>query len=152
MAKRNYPNDYFAWYNDDDRLAIVCLDSAGSYFSISSYSNKTDCEANGGTWNVAGNVSREKYDTYQESDVTAGLRITYHSKYEELTALTDDLTSQAGLNSALHNSVLCYVKARLFEDMGDFEKSAYFRKMYEQKVAKHRGRRSGIRSLSVPRL
>ena len=24
MAKRNFPNDYFAWYNDDDRLAIVC--------------------------------------------------------------------------------------------------------------------------------
>ena len=23
MAKRNYPNDYYAWYNDDDRLAIL---------------------------------------------------------------------------------------------------------------------------------
>ena len=22
-TKRNYPNDYFAWYNDDQRLAIV---------------------------------------------------------------------------------------------------------------------------------
>ena len=21
--KRSYPNDYFAWYNDDNRLAIV---------------------------------------------------------------------------------------------------------------------------------
>tara|TARA_R100000808_G_scaffold24403_1_gene56142 strand:- start:518 stop:916 length:399 start_codon:yes stop_codon:yes gene_type:complete len=128
--KRTYPNDYFAWYNDDDRLAIVCLD----------------------TESASGERTKEKYDTYQGDDESNGLRITYHSKYEELTALTDDLTSQAGLNSALHNSVLCYVKARLFEDMGDFEKSAYFRKMYEQKVAKHRGRRSGIRSLSVPRL
>ena len=23
MAKRDAPNNYFAWYNDDDRLAIV---------------------------------------------------------------------------------------------------------------------------------
>ena len=22
--KRTYPNDYFAWYNDDNRLAVVC--------------------------------------------------------------------------------------------------------------------------------
>ena len=28
--KRTYPNDYFAWYNDDQRLAIVCED--GSMF------------------------------------------------------------------------------------------------------------------------
>ena len=25
MAKRTYPNDYFAWYNNDDKLAIVCI-------------------------------------------------------------------------------------------------------------------------------
>ena len=24
MAKRDYPNDYFAWYNDDDKLGILC--------------------------------------------------------------------------------------------------------------------------------
>ena len=29
MAKRTYPNSYFAWYNDDKRVAIVCEDSAG---------------------------------------------------------------------------------------------------------------------------
>ena len=26
MANRDYPNDYFAWYNDDERLAILCED------------------------------------------------------------------------------------------------------------------------------
>ena len=26
MASRTYPNDYFAWFNDDQRLAILCLD------------------------------------------------------------------------------------------------------------------------------
>ena len=23
MANRNYPNNYFAWYNNDDKFAIV---------------------------------------------------------------------------------------------------------------------------------
>ena len=27
MAKRTFPNDNFAWYNDDKRVAIVALDS-----------------------------------------------------------------------------------------------------------------------------
>ena len=63
MAVRSYPNNYFAWYNDDDRIAIICLDSGGSSCSLSQYTNKTDCEANGGTWNVSGTTSKEKYDT-----------------------------------------------------------------------------------------
>ena len=25
MAKRNFPNDYYAWYNDDNRIAILEL-------------------------------------------------------------------------------------------------------------------------------
>ena len=152
MAKRNYPNDYFAWYNDDDRLAIVCLDSGGSYCSIAVYSNKSDCEGAGGTWNVAGTTSKEKYDTYQGDDVTNGISITFHSKYEEVTAVTDNLQSGAGLDSALHNAVLCYVKSRLFEDIGDLQKAQYFMTMYQSKIKKHKGRRSGVRFLSVPRL
>ena len=152
MAKRSYPNDYFAWYNDDDRLAIICIDNAGSYCSISGYTNKSDCEGAGGTWNIAGNTGKEKYDTYQGDDVTDGIRITYASKYEEITSLDDDLKSNGGLDSGMHNSVLCYIKSRLFEDMGDFEKSAYFRKMYENQIKKFRARRAGIRQLAVPRL
>ena len=30
MAERNYPNDYFAWFNDDQRLAIVSLDTTST--------------------------------------------------------------------------------------------------------------------------
>ena len=52
----------------------------------------------------------------------------------------------------MKNSVVCYVKARLFEDMGDFQKAQYFRAMYDRDVKKHRSRRSGIRSLAVPRI
>ena len=60
MANRTYPNDYFAWYNDDRRLAIVELDTSST---------------------SSGQRVTEKYDTFQsEDDVAAGLRITYHSK------------------------------------------------------------------------
>jgi hypothetical protein len=90
--------------------------------------------------------------TFTSLFIDNGLRLTYHSKYEEVTTLTDNLQSGSGLDSSLHNSVICYVKSRLLEDMGDFEKSAYYKKMYEQKVKKHRSRRSGVRTLSVPRL
>tara|TARA_R100001530_G_scaffold132987_1_gene105886 strand:- start:5 stop:403 length:399 start_codon:yes stop_codon:yes gene_type:complete len=128
--KRTYPNDYFAWYNDDDRLAVLVIDTTAT----------------------SGERTQEKYDTYQGSDVTNGIRITFHSKYEEVTAVTDNIQSGAGLNSALHNAVLCYVKSRLFEDSGDIQRAQYFRQMYEQKIKKHRSRRSGIRSLSVPYL
>ena len=47
MAKRTYPNSYFAWYNDDKRVAIVCQD-------ITSTSSEG---------------VKEKYDTYQDADV-----------------------------------------------------------------------------------
>ena len=30
MANRNYPNNYFSWYNDDDRLAILVLDTTST--------------------------------------------------------------------------------------------------------------------------
>ena len=128
--KRTYPNTYFVWYNDDDRLAILTQD----------------------TTSTSGESTREKCDTYQGDDVTDGIRITFHSKYEEVTAVSNDLKTHAGLDSALHNAVLCYVKSRLLEDVGDLEKAQYFKVMYEQKIKKHKGRRSGVRFLSVPRL
>ena len=30
MAERNYPNDYFARFNDDQRLAILSLDTTST--------------------------------------------------------------------------------------------------------------------------
>ena len=98
MAKRTYPNDYFCWFNDDDRVAILCLDISST---------------------TTGERTTERWDTYQDADVTNGLRITYHSKYEELTAVTQDLKTDGGLDSGLHNAVLCYIKSRFFEDAGD---------------------------------
>ena len=128
--KRTYPNDYFAWYNDDNRLAILCQDTTS-----------TPAES-----------TREKYDTYQGADVTKGIRITYHSKYGTIDAQDEDLKTVAGLDSGLHPMVVCYIKARMFEDAGDLEKANYFRQMYERGVHQYPLRKSGVRALAVPRI
>ena len=128
--KRTYPNDYFAWYNDDQRLAIICED----------------------TTSTSGERTSEKYDTYQGDDVDFGIRVTYKSKYSTVDAQTDDLTSDIGLDSGLHPSVVCYMKARMFEDMGDLEKSQYFRGMYDKIMKQYPLRKSGVRALSVPKM
>ena len=128
--KRTYPNDYFAWYNDDNRVAILCED----------------------TTPLSGERTKEKYDTYQGSDVTDGLRITFSSKFETVDSQTDDLKTNIGLDSGLHPMVVCYVKARLFEDLGDLQKAQYFRKMYEKNMSQYPTRKSGVRALAVPRM
>ena len=126
--KTTYPNTYFAWFNDDNRIAILAQDTT------SSSTERTT----------------EKYDTFQGDDVSNGLRITYHSKYGTIDAQSDDLKTDAGLDSGMHPSVVCYIKSRLFEDMGDLQKSQYFRTMYEKGVHEYPLRKSGIRVLSVP--
>ena len=131
MASRDNPNSYFAWYNDDDRIAIVEK-------KISSTEAK-------------GVVSGE-YDTYLDSTVTNGIRMTIHSKYETADAITDDLQDDCGLDSIMHSNVLDYVKSRILEDMGQVEVSQYFRKKFEVGVARKPTRRSGVRFLSVPKL
>ena len=130
VNKRTYPNSYFSWYNDDQRIAILSQD----------------------TTTTSGERTKEKYDTYQGSDVTSGLRITYTAKYVKVDAQTDNLTTTSGLDSGLHPSVVCYVKARMFEDIGDLQKAQYFRVMYEKMMKQYPLRKSGVRSLAVPRL
>ena len=131
MAKRDYPNTNFAWFNDDDRLGIVAID----------------------TTPISGEKTKEKYDTFQEgADVSSGLRYTYHSKYGTIDAQTEDLKTTAGLDSGLHPAVVCYMKSRMFEDMGDLQKAQYFNKMYDEMVKQYPLRKSGVRNLSVPRL
>ena len=205
--KRTYPNNYYAWYNDDNRIAVLeeqlstesgdrttekydTFQGSGSSGSISAFANYvagshdadvkatssghglltgdsiTIADADTSAYNTTHTITRiddnnfyfeATYDadstaSWSSNNVINGLRITYHSKYEEVTDVTNNLYTNAGLDSALHNALVCYVKARLFEDMGDFQKAAYFRGMYEKDVKKHRSRRSGIRSLAVPRI
>jgi hypothetical protein len=206
--KRTYPNDYFVYYNDDNRIAILCQDTTstdnstsdkydtfqgagnlsgtisdadcsgttitftcsadhglvtGDRISISGTTNFNDDNlasqsvtvTNVNTFTMTRSSSSSATNetgTFSSLFVDNGIRITYHSKYEEATATGNNLQSDLGLDSALHNAVVCYVKARLYENDEDFQFANYFRKMYEAKVKKFRSRRSAVRVLSVPRL
>ena len=130
LNKRTYPNDYFAWYNDDNRLAIICEDTTAT----------------------SGERTQEKYDTYQGADVSDGIRITYKSKYATIDAQDEDLKTTAGLDSGLHPAIVCYVKARMFEDAGDLQRAQYFRAMFDKMIKQYPLRKSGVRTLAVPRL
>ena len=199
--KRTYPNNYFSWYNDDKRLALVALDttstsgertkekydtfqgdgdlsgtitatstSAGATVTVTSashglavddritISDTTSYDANytisvvdTNTFTVsATNSTSTETGTWTSLFVDKGLRITYHSFYDTPTSTDNDLETDLGLGSGLHNSLICYMKARLYEDQGDLEKATYFRRMYEKMVNQYPSRKSGIRVLSVP--
>ena len=208
MAKRTYPNSNFAWYNDDDRLAILCEDNTSTsgertterYDTFQGTGNLsgtiTDADCSGttitftsaahglatgdrvsisGTTNfnddnlASQSVTVTGTDTFTMTRSTSdsntnetgsftslfidnGLRITYHSKYGTIDAQGEDLKTEAGLDSGLHPMVVCYIKARMFEDSGDLERANYFRQMYEKGVHQYPLRKSGVRALAVPRL
>ena len=184
MAARNYPNDYYAWFNDDQRLAILSLDTT----STSSAERTTEkYDTFQGTGNLSGTITdldgdattatatsashglatddritisgTDSYDgdytvtvtnanvftfsdpsdgtsdnetgTFTSLFIDDGLRITYKSKYETVTAATEDLDDDIVLDTSLHPSLVCYMKARLYEDQGNMEQANYFRQMYE---------------------
>ena len=130
MANRTYPNSNFAWYNDDNRIAIVARDDTST----------------------SGERTKEKYDTFQDADVTGGLRITTNSRFDYVDAQTDNLKTNIGLDTGLHVNVVCYVKARMYEDIGDLQQAQYYRQMYEKELKQYPSRKSGVRVFSVPRM
>ena len=212
MANRDTPNAYFAWYNDDDRLAIVVRQSdsntskgitSGEYDTfydsgnlsgtITTFADNGDGTvrvtdaghglATGDTISITSSPDNDYATASADSggdytvtkvntnlfDITAtyvaevsgswtslfvdeGIRMTVHSKYETVTAITDDLQDTCGLDSIMHSNILDYVKSRVLEDMGQIEPSQYFRKKFEIGVAKKPTRRSGVRFLAVPDL
>ena len=207
MAARTYPNDYFAWFNDDQRLAIIALDTT-STDSSERTTEKFDSFQDSG--NLSGTISdldgdgttatatcsaalslvsddrvtisgTDSYDgdysvtvggsvtvftfsdptdgssdnesgTFTSLFVNDGIRITYKSKFETVTAITEDLDDDIGLDTGLHPSLVCYMKSRLYEDQGNLEQANYFRQMYENQMMKQRSRKSGVRGLAVPNL
>jgi|TARA_Y100000296_G_C5120738_1_gene230273 hypothetical protein len=140
MALKDYPNNRFGWFLDNETQhgARVCIlvDRAS-----------TD------TTNKNGN-----YDTYNETSITDGIRIHYHAKYPEVNSLTDDLSgfgtaaNSSWIDSGLHSAILDYVKARIEEDHGAFDKAGFFMNKYKQKIHKYPHRKSGVRQLSVPNI
>ena len=203
MAERTYPNDYFVWYNDDQRLSILSLDTtstnnnerttekydtfqgdgnlsgtitdldgSGSTATVTSSSHglaTNDRVAISGTTTYDGNytvtVSDANTFTFSHSGSTSdetgtftslfidnGLRITYKAKYGTVSAITQDLDTDIGLDTSLHPSLVNYVKARLYEDQGNLEQAQYQNSIYDNSMMKQRSRKSGVRVLSVPNL
>ena len=206
--KRTYPNSNFAWYNDEDRLAILTQDTTAA--SGERTSEKYDSFQ--GTGNLSGNLTASStaagafvdftsashglavsdrvvisgttsYDgnhavtvvgdantfriaatnstsnegassgvTFTSLFIDNGLRITYTAKYETIDAQGEDLKTTAGLDSGLHPAVVCYIKARMFEDMGDLQRAQYFTAMYTKTMNQYPLRKTGVRQLAVPRL
>jgi hypothetical protein len=71
MAERNYPNDYFAWFNDDQRLAILSLDTTS-----------TDSSER----------TTEKYDTFQgDGNLSGNITATSTSSTVVLTSASHGL-------------------------------------------------------------
>ena len=143
MALRDKPNNKFGWFLDNETQhgARICIlvDRAS-----------TD------TTNREGN-----YDTYNDTSVTKGIRIHYHAKYPEVNALGDDFSGfhststyadRSFIDTGLHPAILDYVKARISEDNGEFDKAQFFMARYKDKVHKYPHRKSGARTLSVPRI
>ena len=209
MAERNYPNDYFAWFNDDQRLAILSLDTTSTDSSerttekydtfqgdgnLSGTITDADCSGTTITFTSASHglatndrVSISGTTSFNDDDLASqtvtvtdaniftmtrsssssntdetgtftslfiddGLRMTYKSKYETVTAITEDLDTDIGLDTSLQPQLVCYMKSRLYEDQGNFEQANYFRQMYENQMMKQKSRKSGVRGLAVPNL
>ena len=131
--KRSYPNTYFAWYNDDDKLAIITR--------VFTNDNTTD-----------NTTSTDAYDTYSESTVASGIRISYHGRYKEAKHIEDDLKKDLGLAIGLQPYLVDYVKSRIEEDNGNPDKSAYFQQKYRNKVRTYPHRKSGTRGIKTPNL
>jgi len=139
MALKDRPNNIFGWFLDNES-------HHGARICILADRASTD------TTNKEG-----AYDTYNESSITDGIRIHYHAKYPEVSELTDDLAgfgspaNSAFVDTWLHSAVLDYVKARVEEDNGAFEKSVFFMNKYKLKIHQYPHRKSGVRQLSVPK-
>ncbi len=134
MAYRTRPNDRFAWFINNDG-------TNGERIAIVVYRASTET-----------NNREGKYDTYDNENVTNGLRIHYHAKYPSVSSLSSDLSTSSYVDTGLHPSIVDYVKFRLEEDMGNLEKAQYFYAKYESSIKSFPHRKSGHRSLSVPKL
>ena len=131
--KRTFPNDYFAWYNDDNRLAVV------NKVLTSDVSDSTE-------------TTTDTFDTYTGSDVTEGLRIHYHAKYGEATSPEQELSSELGVDTGLNAAIVDYVRSRILEDARDMQNAVYFRARYEKTIKQYPHRKTGVRFLAVPRI
>jgi|TARA_Y100000310_G_scaffold333642_1_gene411601 hypothetical protein len=95
-----------------------------------------------------------EWESFTES-VANGLRLHYHSKYTQISTgdsldIDEDLFEHCGVDSGIQMAIIDYVKARILEDKGGFDKAMYFMNRYNNTIKKYPHRREGRRSIYVP--
>lgn len=101
---------------------------------------------------VSRNEDTGKLETYSGETIRLGLRINCTSKYIAANYYDDNLADNNKVDSGLHEALLNYVKSRLEEDMGNVDKSMYYKSKYRNKVRTYPHRKKGLRGLKVPHL
>ena len=103
----------FLWFIDEERIGIV---------------EKNESE------DSTGKVLKEFKSP--SISIGMGLRLRYKANYRPISKNNDDLEVNSNLHESLHPALVCYVKARLYEDAGDLQKAQYYRQLYEVKIRK----------------
>ena len=122
----------FAYYFDDDRLALVELADDGEWKSISTTG-----------WSTTAN----------------SLIIDYHARYNTAVDITQNLgeddntnpeggtQSGLGLKAGLHLALLDYIRARIAEDNQDEQKAVYYYSRFHRRIRTYPFRRSAVRGI-----
>lgn len=98
------------------------------------------------------NADTGKMESYSGQDVQEGIRVSYTAKYNAVKYYDDNIADNNKVDSGLHVALLDYVKARLEEDMGNVDKSMYFKSKYRNKIKTYPHSKKGQRGLKVPHL
>lgn len=115
-----------AYYFDDERIAIV-------------KKNVTS-----GDWDTINDIFDVADNNY--------LQVYYHSRYNSINSLTQDINSDIGLPAGLHTALVYYVKYRLAEDGNDLRKAGYYYNRFLAKIKKYPYRKSGKRGIQLYKL
>ena len=86
MASRNYPNDYFAWFNDDQRLAILTLDTTSTDTSERTTERYDTFQ---GTGNLSGTITDLDGDSSTATATSASHGLSTNDRYIMIPKLAD---------------------------------------------------------------
>ena len=96
MAERTYPNDYFAWFNDDQRLAILALDTTST---DSSERTTEKYDTFQGTGNLSGTITTVTLSSTTATYTTSAVHGLATNDRITISGTTnfndDDLSSQS---------------------------------------------------------
>ena len=112
-----------SYYFDDERIAIVEQSgTSGELDSISTPISDTE-------------------NVY--------LQIYYHSRYNTVNSLTQDINTDIGISPGLQTALVYYVKYRIAEDNNDLRMAGYYWKKFTIKIKQYPYRKSGTRGIKL---